>query len=116
MCTKKNPDTFRRHAHFEVGDVIYKSGIICTATDKAHAEIFSDYPRPFNPHNISICRGGSLIIKYWPIYRLIAAGPTTIAQMNRQTPTILREDVSTIIGKGGKSTEVANSLAVDASI
>ena len=108
LKTPIRPDDVR---HFEVGDVVYISGIIYTARDKAHAKILSDSQRPFNLRNACIYHSGPLIIKDGPTYRVIAAGPPTSARMNKQTLAIVREDVTTIIGKGGLSSEVANSFA-----
>jgi fumarate hydratase subunit beta len=113
LKTPIRPDDVR---HFEVGDLVYISGIIYTARDKALAKILSDSQRPFNLRKACIYHSGPLIIKDGPTYRVIAAGPPTSARMNKQTPAIVREDVTTIIGKGGLSSEVATPLLVGASI
>jgi fumarate hydratase subunit beta len=96
---------------FEVGDVLYITGVLYTARDKAHVKILSDPHRPFSLHNACIYHSGPLIVKEGPTYRVIAAGPTTSARMNEQTPAIVKLGVTAIIGKGGMSAEVARSLA-----
>jgi len=45
------------------------------------------------------------------LYRVISAGPTTSERMNAQTPPIVKQGVTAIIGKGGKSLDVARSFA-----
>src|SRR5674536_314740 len=97
--------------HFKVGDVVYISGVIYTARDKAHAKILSDSQRPFSLRNACIYHSGPLIVKDGPTYRVIAAGPTTSARMNKLTPAMVKEGATTIIGKGGMSSEVANSFS-----
>jgi fumarate hydratase subunit beta len=97
--------------HFKVGDVVYISGVIYTARDTAHAKILSDSQRPFSLRNACIYHSGPLIVKDGPTYRVIAAGPTTSARMNKLTPAIVKEGATTIIGKGGMSSEVANSFS-----
>jgi fumarate hydratase subunit beta len=95
---------------FRVGDVVYISGVIFTARDKAHVKMLSDPQRPFSLHNACIYHSGPLIVKEGLTYRVIAAGPTTSARMNEQTPAIVKQGVTAIIGKGGMSREVAHSL------
>ncbi len=95
---------------FNVGDVVYISGVIFTARDKAHAKMLSDPQRPFSLRNACIYHSGPLIVKEGHAYRIIAAGPTTSARMNKQTPTIVKKGVTAIIGKGGMSSEVVRSL------
>jgi len=97
--------------HFKVGDVVYISGVVYTARDKAHVKILSDSQPPFSLLNACIYHSGPLIVKDGPTYRVIAAGPTTSARMSKQTPAIVKRGVTTIIGKGGMSAEVVLSFA-----
>src|SRR5674476_1611779 len=53
--------------HFKVGDVVYISGVIYTARDKAHAKILSDSQRPFSLRNACIYHSGPLIVKDGPV-------------------------------------------------
>jgi fumarate hydratase subunit beta len=108
LKTPIRPDDVRR---FNVGDVVYVSGVIYTARDKAHAKMLSDPQRPFSLRNACIYHSGPLIVKEGHTYRIIAAGPTTSARMNKQTPTIVKKGVTAIIGKGGMSSEVVRALA-----
>jgi fumarate hydratase subunit beta len=95
---------------FKVGDVVYISGVIYTSRDKAHVKMLSDPKRPFSLQNACIYHSGPLVVKQELTYRVIAAGPTTSARMNRQTPAIIKQGVTAIIGKGGMSAEVAHSM------
>ena len=91
LKTPIRPDDVRR---FNVGDVVYISGVIYTARDKAHAKMLSDPQRPFSLRNACIYHSGPLIVKKGHNYRIIAAGPTTSARMNKQTPAIVKEGVT----------------------
>jgi len=108
LKTPIRPDDVRQ---FKVGDIVYISGVIYTARDKAHIKMLSDPQRPFSLHNACIYHSGPLIVKEGHTYRIIAAGPTTSARMNKQTPVIVERGVTAIIGKGGMSSEVVRSLA-----
>ena len=44
-------------------------------------------------------------------YLVISVGPTTSARMNAQTPAIVKQGATAIIGKGGMSLDVARSFA-----
>jgi fumarate hydratase subunit beta len=78
------------------GDVVYLSGIVYTARDKAHARIgLQDCPVSLKGAALYHC--GPLIQED----RVLSAGPTTSGRMDRYTEEILRLGVRAIIGKGG---------------
>ena len=98
-------------APFRVGDVVFISGVLYTARDKAHDRMLVDPHRPFSLQDACIYHSGPLIVKEGGTYRVISAGPTTSARMNAQTPAIVKQGVTAIIGKGGMSLDVARSFA-----
>jgi fumarate hydratase subunit beta len=78
------------------GDVVFLSGTIFTARDKAHAILKSGK----NPVELK----GAVVYHCGPLIsgdRVISAGPTTSGRMARYTELILDLGVLAIIGKGG---------------
>ncbi|AFL95462.1 fumarate hydratase subunit beta [Thermococcus cleftensis] len=85
------------------GDIILLSGTIYTARDSAHRRILS-LPReelPFEPEGAVIYHCGPVVRKRGESYKVVSAGPTTSARMNRYLDGILGLGVRGIIGKGG---------------
>lgn len=89
----------------KVGDIVYITGEMFTARDKAHQRALEhlkagkDLPVSFN--NAVVYHCGPLVRKTngWVV---ISAGPTTSARMNRTTKELLEYvDSIVIIGKGG---------------
>ncbi|VVB67604.1 Putative L(+)-tartrate dehydratase subunit beta [uncultured archaeon] len=78
------------------GDVVYLSGRIYTARDKAHALMHSK-GSPLSLQGAALYHCGPLIHES----RVLSAGPTTSGRMSRYTEEILRLGVRAIIGKGG---------------
>ncbi|MGZ5538729.1 MAG: fumarate hydratase C-terminal domain-containing protein [Halobacteriota archaeon] len=60
LKTPIRPDDVRR---FNVGDVVYISGVICTERDKAHAKMLSDPQRPFSLRSACIYHSSPLIVR-----------------------------------------------------
>ena len=87
------------------GDSVLLSGTIYTARDEAHLRMMED-GIPFDPEGAAIYHCGPVIQDD----RIIAAGPTTSARMNRLTGFLLDAGVCCLIGKGGMSEDVAASL------
>jgi fumarate hydratase subunit beta len=78
------------------GDVVFLSGTIFTARDKAHAMLMSRK----SPVELK----GSVLYHCGPLIKgqeVISAGPTTSGRMARYTEVILDLGVLAIIGKGG---------------
>ncbi len=89
------------------GDMVFLSGQLFTARDKAHALMRrSGCPVSFDGAVLYHC--GPLIQNN----RVLSAGPTTSGRMARYTDEILRLGVRAIIGKGGLPGEPFRNRAV----
>ncbi len=89
------------------GDIVFLSGRIFTARDKAHAKI----RRQGSPVSLE----GAALYHCGPIIQadsVISAGPTTSGRMARYTDEILSLGVKAIIGKGGLPAEPFLNRAV----
>lgn len=78
------------------GDVVFLSGPIYTARDKAHALM--------HEKGAPISLQGSVLYHCGPLIRgntVLSAGPTTSGRMARYTEEILAQGVRAVIGKGG---------------
>ncbi len=78
------------------GDVVFLSGRIYTARDKAHA-LMHRSGSPVSLQGAALYHCGPLIQEG----RVLSAGPTTSGRMARYTEEILELGVRAIIGKGG---------------
>jgi len=78
------------------GDVVFLSGRIHTARDKAHA-LMHRGGSPVSLQGAALYHCGPLIQEG----RVLSAGPTTSGRMARYTEEILELGVRAIIGKGG---------------
>jgi len=103
----------RVFSELEVGEVVYISGTVVTARDKAHmraVKLLKEGKKEEIPEEL---------FRY-PVYhcgpllkgkKIISAGPTTSARMNPYAPTLLKESsCPVIIGKGGMCKDVLNLL------
>lgn len=79
-----------------VGDIVYLSGTIFTARDKAHALLRSK-GSPVSLKGAVLYHCGPLIRED----RVVSAGPTTSGRLARYTEEILDLGVKAIVGKGG---------------
>jgi fumarate hydratase subunit beta len=89
------------------GDVVYLSGIIYSARDKAHALIRRS-GCPVGLVGAAIYHCGPLIQKG----RVLSAGPTTSGRLARYTEEMLQQGLRAIIGKGGLPAEPFRGRAV----
>ncbi|MCQ1538905.1 fumarate hydratase [Methanocalculus taiwanensis] len=87
------------------GDSVLLSGTIYTARDEAHLKMMKD-GIPFDPEGAVIYHCGPVIQEN----RIVAAGPTTSARMNRLTVFLIDAGIRCLIGKGGMGKEVSDSL------
>jgi fumarate hydratase subunit beta len=78
------------------GDVVFLSGPIYTARDKAHA-LMRRVGAPVSLQGAALYHCGPLIREN----SVLSAGPTTSGRMARYTEEILSSGVRAIIGKGG---------------
>jgi len=104
----------RVFAELKVGEVVYLTGTLVTARDKAHMRAVrllkegkkEEIPKELFEYPIYHC--GPLLKGE----KIISAGPTTSARMNIYTPVLLREtSCPVIIGKGGMCEEVVKLLS-----
>ncbi|MCX6676776.1 MAG: FumA C-terminus/TtdB family hydratase beta subunit [Methanothrix sp.] len=89
------------------GDVVFLSGLLFTARDKAHA-LMRREGCPVSLEGAALYHCGPLILDD----RVLSAGPTTSGRMARYTEEILRLGVKAIIGKGGLPGEPFQDKAV----
>ena len=99
----------------KAGDVVYISGEIFTARDRAHQRALEymekgmELPVSFDGSVVYHC--GPIIIKEGGGWKVVSAGPTTSSRMNAVTPKILEKvSVMAIIGKGGMDERVIEAL------
>lgn len=98
----------------KIGDIVYLTGMIVTARDKAHMRIL-EYVKEGKalPVNLS----GGVLFHCGPLMRQdkewmpVAVGPTTSSRMNSLEPGVLEATgVKAIIGKGGMEKNVGKAL------
>jgi fumarate hydratase subunit beta len=89
------------------GDVVFLSGPLFTARDKAHA-LIRRAGSPVSLNGAALYHCGPLIQDR----RVLSAGPTTSGRMARYTDEILGLGVRAIIGKGGLPGEPFRDKAV----
>jgi fumarate hydratase subunit beta len=98
----------------KAGDIVYLTGKLITARDKAHirmAEYFSSgKPLPFSLEGAAIFHGAPIVRETDGGWEIVAIGPTTSARMNSLEPAVIRHGARLIIGKGGMSADVLNAL------
>ncbi|WP_456420165.1 FumA C-terminus/TtdB family hydratase beta subunit [Methanocaldococcus infernus] len=99
----------------KVGDIIYYSGTIYTARDKAHMKIIELLKRgkelPFNLENSIIYHAGPIMKKTENGWKCISIGPTTSARMNSLEEEFIKlTKISAIVGKGGMKEELLKTF------
>lgn len=92
----KTPLSLSDIESLRAGDVVFLSGTVFTARDKAHALLRSE-GSPVELKGAVLYHCGPLISDQ----KVISAGPTTSGRMDRYTEFILNLGVRAIIGKGG---------------
>jgi fumarate hydratase subunit beta len=101
LCTPLEKEDVKE---LKLGDIVYLSGEIYTARDKAHIRIieYENAGKEIPVSNLVIYHCGPLMKKSKGRWEVIAAGPTTSSRMEETTPEII-EILGTrgIIGKGG---------------
>lgn len=104
--TPLKEDDIRR---LNVGDFVSLSGTIFTARDKAHLFFLENDFKSIRNSIIYHC--GPIVEKENGTYRIVAAGPTTSARMDKYTPQLIEKyGIKAIIGKGGMHKDVLNAL------
>lgn len=100
------------------GDRVYLSGTIYTARDAAHKKIVAllkeNKPLPFELQNSIIYYAGPTPAKN--NLAIGSIGPTTSSRMDIFTPLLLKNGLKGMIGKGGRSEAVVNSIVKEKAI
>lgn len=100
------------------GDRVYLSGTIYTARDAAHKKIVAllkeNKPLPFELQNSIIYYAGPTPAKN--NLAIGSIGPTTSSRMDVFTPLLLKNGLKAMIGKGGRSEAVVNSIVKEKAI
>ncbi|MCX6696044.1 MAG: fumarate hydratase C-terminal domain-containing protein [Methanoregula sp.] len=87
------------------GDRVELSGIVYTARDEAHLRMQHD-GIPFDPEGAAVYHCGPVVQGN----RILAAGPTTSARLNKLSGFLLDRGVRVLIGKGGMGSLVREQL------
>ena len=94
------------------GDLVYLSGTIYTARDAAHKRLYEmldrGEPMPFDFTGQVVYYAGPCPAK--PGQPIGSVGPTTGGRMDAYSPTLIREGLRVMIGKGSRSKEVIEAL------
>lgn len=97
-----------------IGDVVYLTGEMITARDKAHirmAEYFAaGKPLPFRLEGAAVFHGAPIVRERAGGWEIVAIGPTTSARMNSLEPAVIRHGARLIVGKGGMDAQVLKAL------
>jgi fumarate hydratase subunit beta len=91
--------------HLHAGGRVELSGIVYTARDEAHLRMKKE-GIPFDPKGAAIYHCGPVVQNN----RILAAGPTTSARMNKLSGFLLDQGVRALIGKGGMGQEAREQL------
>ena len=97
--------------NLNLGDVVYITGTIYTARDKAHQKALAEGKFPGDIHGGVIFHSGPLAKKEKDEWKMIAIGPTTSSRMNELAPEFIEKfGISAIIGKGGMDKKVTEAM------
>lgn len=115
----KTPLSKEDTKQLKVGDIVYISGTIYTARDRAHQRILKE-GSPVNLEGAVIFHAGPIIktieSSEGADYKIVAVGPTTSTRMNPYQPGVLKLGINAIIGKGGMDSETADALAENGAV
>ncbi len=102
-----------------VGDIIYLTGTLYTARDRAQQLLLST-PQdklPFDPTHLPIYHCGPLAKKTNESWSIISCGPTTSSRLEEtQSHLIKKYHIPLLIGKGGMGSKTAQSLKDNTSV
>jgi fumarate hydratase subunit beta len=97
--------------NLNLGDVVYISGMIYTARDKAHQKALAEGRFPGDILGGVLFHSGPLAKKEKDGWKMLAIGPTTSSRMNAIEPAFIEKfGVAAIIGKGGMDKKVAQAM------
>lgn len=107
--TPLTPETART---LKSGDSVLLSGVVYTARDAAHKRLCQlvdeGKPLPMDVKNAVIYFVGPTPAK--PGQAIGSAGPTTAYRMDAYSPTMIRQGLTGMIGKGKRSPEVIEAM------
>jgi fumarate hydratase subunit beta len=110
----KTPLSTAEIGRLTIGDVVYLTGEMITARDKAHsrmAEFFSAGKQlPFRLEGAVVFHGAPIVRERDSGWEIVAIGPTTSARMNSLEPAVIRHGARLIVGKGGMDAGVREAL------
>lgn len=93
-----------------IGDIVYITGTIYTARDRAHQRILNE-GSPIDLKGAVIFHAGPIIkIENETSFKMVAVGPTTSTRMNPYQEDVLKLGVKAIIGKGGMDKNTSAAL------
>lgn len=98
----------------KAGDLVSLSGELLTARDEAHLRILellrAGKELPFRLEGMAVYHCGPIMRKDGQ-WKVVAAGPTTSARLDRLAPEVIRKcRPRLIIGKGGMSSETQEAM------
>jgi tartrate/fumarate subfamily iron-sulfur-dependent hydro-lyase beta chain len=105
--------------NLRVNDVLYVTGKIFTARDKAHMKMQEMQPQdlPFDPSGMALYHCGPLMKQMNGKWCALSAGPTTSARMEEFEDSVLdRFGFHMIIGKGGMGKRTLEALKKTGSV
>jgi fumarate hydratase subunit beta len=110
-----SPLDIRTIRALHIGDVVSLSGDILTGRDEVHIRaleyIKEGKPIPMDLNGATLYHCGPIISKKDNRWTVIAAGPTTSARMDSLEPEMIKcFGIKAIIGKGGMSKEVLDTM------
>jgi len=111
----KIPITSGEIRNLRVGDIIYITGTIITARDRAHKRIVdhikSGKPLSVDLRGIPVYHCGPIVRRTSRGWTVISAGPTTSMRMEPYEGYVIgRLGVPMVIGKGGMGEETARAM------
>ncbi|HDI73273.1 MAG: fumarate hydratase [Candidatus Altiarchaeales archaeon] len=95
----------------KIGEIVYLSGKISTARDKAHERALKENKFPVDLTDGVIFHSGPIVRKRDDELEIVSIGPTTSSRMNSLEPEFIdRFGIRAIIGKGGMDKEVVGAM------
>jgi fumarate hydratase subunit beta len=111
MIELKTPLTEEKIGKLRLGDIVYISGMIYTARDRAHERALRERQFPADLEGGVVFHAGPITEKEKGRWRIVAIGPTTSSRMNSLEPEFIKKfKVKAVIGKGGMDENVRKAL------
>lgn len=111
MRILKTPLELAELRKLKAGQVVWLSGTLVTARDKAHARVVQGRKPPLDLHGLPVYHCGPIVRQRGKRFEVISAGPTTSARMDpAEVEFIRRTGVRAVIGKGGFGESVVRKL------